>query len=139
MHAQTFSHHAVLCAAGLATLRALTPSLHARIEARTARLVSGLVASAARYDVPFTASHAGSMFGFFFQREPVRDFAGAKGSDVAFFKRFFHAARERGVYLAPSAFEAAFKSAAHTDADVQLTVERLDEALGAALAAPSAA
>ncbi len=130
--AGTLSGNPLAVAAGLATLRALTPSLHARIEARTARLVSGLVASAARSDVPFTASHAGSMFGFFFQREPVHDFAGAKGSDVAFFKRFFHAARERGVYLAPSPFEAAFMSAAHGDAEVDLALERLDAAMRAA-------
>jgi glutamate-1-semialdehyde 2,1-aminomutase len=127
--AGTLSGNPLAMAAGLATLRALTPALHDRIEARTARLVAGLVASAARNDVPFTASHAGSMFGFFFQREPVRDFASAKGSDVAFFRRFFHAARERGVYIAPSAFEAAFMSAAHGDAEVDAALERLDEAM----------
>src|SRR3954454_4840375 len=111
--------------AGLATMRSLTPALHERIEARTARLVAGLVSSAARHDVPFTASHAGSMFGFFFQREPVRNFTQAKQSDVSFFKRFFLAARERGVYMAPSPFEAAFMSAAHGDAEVDLALERL--------------
>ncbi|MDQ2767719.1 MAG: glutamate-1-semialdehyde 2,1-aminomutase [Gemmatimonadota bacterium] len=132
--AGTLSGNPLAMAAGLATLRALTPALHARIEARTARLVAGLVASAARHDVPFTASHAGSMFGFFFQREPVRDFASAKGSDVARFKRFFHEARTRGVYIAPSPFEAAFMSAAHGDAEVDLALERLDGAMRAARA-----
>ena len=127
--AGTLSGNPLAVAAGLATVRALTPALHARIEARTARLVAGLIASAARHEVPFTASHAGSMFGFFFQREPVRDFASAKGSDVAFFKRFFHAALERGVYLAPSPFEAAFMSAAHGDSEVDLALERLDDAM----------
>jgi glutamate-1-semialdehyde 2,1-aminomutase len=91
--------------------------------------VAGLIASAARHDVPFTAAHAGSMFGFFFRREPVRSFADAKGSDVAFFRRFFHAALERGVYLAPSPFEAAFMSAAHGDAEVDAVLERLDDAM----------
>jgi len=127
--AGTLSGNPLAMAAGLATLRALSPALHARIEARTARLVAGLVASAARHDVPFTAAHAGSMFGFFFQREPVRDFAGAKGSDIGLFRRFFHAARERGVYIAPSPFEAAFMSAAHGDAEVDAALERLDEAM----------
>jgi len=61
----------------------------------------------------------------------VRSFADAKTSDVERFKRFFHAALDRGVYLAPSAFEAAFMSAAHTDADVNETLQRLDEALAA--------
>jgi len=132
--AGTLSGNPLAMAAGLATLRALTPALHARIEARTARLVAGLVASAATHEVPFTASHAGSMFGFFFQREPVRDFASAKGSDVNFFKRFFHEARTRGVYIAPSPFEAAFMSAAHGDAEVDAALDRLDGAMRAARA-----
>ena len=132
--AGTLSGNPLAMAAGLATLRVLTPALHARIEARTARLVAGLVASAATHDVPFTASHAGSMFGFFFQREPVRDFASAKGSDVGLFKRFFHEARTRGVYIAPSPFEAAFMSAAHGDVEVDAALERLDGAMRAARA-----
>ncbi len=132
--AGTLSGNPLAMAAGLATLKALTPELHGRIEARTARLVAGLIASAARHDVPFTAAHAGSMLGFFFQREPVRDFQGAQGSDVAFFRRFFHAARERGVYLAPSPFEAAFLSAAHGDPEVDTALERLDDAMRAARA-----
>ena len=74
------------------------------------------------------------MCGFFFRREPVRDFADAKDSDVARFRRFFHAALERGVYLAPSPFEAAFMSAAHGDAEVDLALERLDDAMRAARA-----
>ena len=127
--AGTLSGNPLAMAAGLATLRALTPALHDRIESRTARLVAGLIASAARHDVPFTAAHAGSMFGFFFRREPVRNFTDAKGSDVAFFRRFFHAARERGVYIAPSPFEAAFMSAAHGDAEVDAALERLDDAM----------
>ncbi|MEO8880841.1 MAG: glutamate-1-semialdehyde 2,1-aminomutase [Gemmatimonadaceae bacterium] len=132
--AGTLSGNPLAMAAGLATVKALTPELHARIEARTARLVAGLLASAARLDVPFTAAHAGSMFGFFFQREPVRNYTEAKGSDVAFFRRFFHAALERGVYLAPSPFEAAFMSAAHGDAEIDLALERLDDAMRAARA-----
>ncbi|MCU0633976.1 MAG: glutamate-1-semialdehyde 2,1-aminomutase [Gemmatimonadaceae bacterium] len=132
--AGTLSGNPLAMAGGLATLRALTPELHGRIEQRTARLVEGLRSMAARHGVPLVADHAGSMFGFFFRDAPVRSFDDAKQSDVAFFKRFFHAARERGVYLAPSAFEAGFVSAAHGDAEIDLTLERLDEALGVALA-----
>ena len=132
--AGTLSGNPLAMTAGLATLRALTPALHARIEARTARLVAGLIASASRLGIPFTAAHAGSMFGFFFRREPVRDFAGAKQSDGELFKRFFHAARERGVYLAPSPYEAAFMSAAHGDAEVDSALEKLDDAMRAARA-----
>jgi glutamate-1-semialdehyde 2,1-aminomutase len=69
------------------------------------------------------------MFGFFCRPEPVRSFADAKSADVALFRRFFHAALDRGVYLAPSAFEAGFVSAAHGDAEIALTLERLDAAL----------
>jgi glutamate-1-semialdehyde 2,1-aminomutase len=132
--AGTLSGNPLAMAGGLATLRALTPELHSRIEARTARLVDGLRGIAARHGVPFSADHAGSMWGFFFREERVRTFDDAKQSDTALFKRFFHAARQRGVYLAPSAFEAGFMSAAHGDAEIALTLDRLDDALAAALA-----
>jgi glutamate-1-semialdehyde 2,1-aminomutase len=72
------------------------------------------------------------MFGYFFRAEPVRSFVDAKASDVALFRRFFHAALERGVYLAPSPFEAGFLSAAHGDEDIAITLERLDGALAEA-------
>jgi glutamate-1-semialdehyde 2,1-aminomutase len=132
--AGTLSGNPLAMAAGLATLRALTPELHDRIGARTARLVAGLREIAARRGAPFTAGSAGSMWGFFFAEGPVRSYEDAKRSDVALFRRFFHAARERGVYLAPSAFEAAFMSAAHGDRDVAEALDRLDAALQAALA-----
>ena len=79
--------------------------------------------------MPLTADYAGSMWGFFFRAEPVRSFADAKTSDVERFKRFFHEALARGVYLAPSAFEAGFMSSAHTDGDVDETLSRLDDAM----------
>jgi glutamate-1-semialdehyde 2,1-aminomutase len=74
------------------------------------------------------------MFGYFFRREPVRDFQSAKASDVELFRRFFHAALERGVYLAPSPYESAFLSAAHGDAEIDLALERLDDAMRVARA-----
>ena len=119
-------------AGGLATLDALTPAVHDVIVRHTAMLVAGLREIAARHGVPCSASHVGSMWGFFFVDGPVRSFDDAKRSDVALFKRFFHAALARGVYLAPSAFEAGFMSAAHGDAEIGATLERLDAALGAA-------
>jgi glutamate-1-semialdehyde 2,1-aminomutase len=130
--AGTLSGNPLAMWAGIATLRALTPALHETISARTARLVAGLREIAARRDVPFTADCAGSMWGFFFRREPVRSFREAKECDVDLFRRFFHAALDRGVYLAPSAFEAGFLSAAHTDDDIAITLERLDDAMAAA-------
>ena len=130
--AGTLSGNPLAMAAGIATLTALTPAVHAGIERQTRALVEGMQGIAARRGVPFTADSAGSMFGFFFRAAPVRSFADAKTADVELFRRFFHAALERGVYLAPSAFEAGFMSAAHGDAEIALTLERLDAALGAA-------
>jgi glutamate-1-semialdehyde 2,1-aminomutase len=130
--AGTLSGNPLAMAAGIATLEALTPDVHDGIALRTRALVEGLCAIAARRGVPFTADSAGSMFGFFFRAEPVRSFADAKESDTAFFRRFFHAALSRGVYLAPSAFEAGFLSAAHGDEEIATTLERLDAALAEA-------
>jgi glutamate-1-semialdehyde 2,1-aminomutase len=132
--AGTLSGNPLAMAGGLATLASLTPELHAIIERRTGTLVRGLRDIMAREGVPFSASHAGSMWGFFFHPGPVTNFAQARQSDVPLFNRFFHAARERGVYLAPSAFEAAFMSAAHGDDVVADTLERLTDAIRAAKA-----
>ncbi|HEY7393998.1 MAG TPA: glutamate-1-semialdehyde 2,1-aminomutase, partial [Gemmatimonadaceae bacterium] len=128
--AGTLSGNPLAMAAGIATLHALTGDVQERIATRTARLVQGMREIATRCGVPFTADCAGSMWGFFFRAEPVRSFADAKTSDVERFKRFFHAALDRGVYLAPSAFEAAFMSSAHSDMDIEETLNRLDDALG---------
>ncbi len=127
--AGTLSGNPLAMAAGLATLTALTPELHAVIARRTERLVDGLREVAARLDVPFVVGSAGSMWGFFFHAGPVHDFDSARQSDVEMFKRFFHAALERGIYLAPSAFEAAFMSAAHGDREVEATLDRLEDAM----------
>ena len=132
--AGTLSGNPLAMAAGIATLGALTPTLHEGIAQRTRALVEGMRGIAARRGVPFTADCAGSMFGFFFRAEPVRSFADARTADVARFKRFFHAALARGVYLAPSPYEAGFTSAAHGDAEIALTLEKLDAALAEARA-----
>ena len=133
--AGTLSGNPLAMAAGIATLTRSRPQLHdAHRASARARWSRGCASIAARRGVPFTADCAGSMFGFFFRAEPVRSFADARTSDVELFKRFFHAALERGVYLAPSPFEAGFISAAHGDAEIALTLERLDAALAEARA-----
>ncbi|MEA2766237.1 MAG: glutamate-semialdehyde -aminomutase [Gemmatimonadaceae bacterium] len=132
--AGTLSGNPLAMAAGLATLSTLTPALHHRIETRTATLVEGLQKIAADLGVPFKAGHAGSMWGFFFSGNTVRNFSDAKSSDVELFRRFFHAALDRGVYLAPSPFEACFMSAAHGDDEVATALERMREALEIAIA-----
>jgi glutamate-1-semialdehyde 2,1-aminomutase len=132
--AGTLSGNPLAMAAGLATLTTLTPELHSRIERRTAALVGGLQKIAEDLGVPLTAGHAGSMWGFFFAARPARNFMEAKASDVALFRRFFHAALDRGVYLAPSPFEACFMSAAHGDAEVATALERMRDAMEQAIA-----
>jgi glutamate-1-semialdehyde 2,1-aminomutase len=132
--AGTLSGNPLAMAAGHATLTALTRELHEKIAARTTRLVTGLSEIAGRLDVPFTADSAGSMWGFFFHTGPIRNFEDAKNSDIELFRKFFHAALDRGVYLAPSAFEAGFMSAAHGDREVAETLQRLEDAMRAARA-----
>ena len=132
--AGTLSGNPLAMAAGIATLTTLTPALHSIIEKRTSTLVGGLQKIADELGVPFSADCAGSMWGFFFSEKPVRNFADAKASDVNMFRRFFHAALERGIYLAPSAFEACFMSAAHSDEDVATALEKLGDAMKVAIA-----
>jgi glutamate-1-semialdehyde 2,1-aminomutase len=129
--AGTLSGNPIAMAAGVATLTALTEGVHDEIVRCTERLVLGLRGIAARYGIPFTADFAGTMWGFFFRDEPVRCFADAKACDAERFRRFFHAALERGVYLAPSPFEAAFMSWAHTNHVIDETLDRLDGAMAA--------
>jgi glutamate-1-semialdehyde 2,1-aminomutase len=128
--AGTLSGNPLAMAAGIATLSALTADVHTEIAARTGRLVQGLRESAARHSVPLVADCAGSMWGFFFRAEPVRSFADAKTANVERFRRFFHLVLDAGVYIAPSAFEAAFMSAAHSDVDIDETLDRFDHAMG---------
>ena len=132
--AGTLSGNPLAMAAGLATLSTLTPALHAKIEKRTSALVEGLQKIAGELSVPFTADCAGSMWGFFFHATPVRNFKTAKESDVGLFRKFFHAALGRGVYLAPSPFEACFMSAAHSDEDVADALERMKDSMRQAVA-----
>jgi len=135
--AGTLSGNPLAMAAGLATLSTLTPALHSIIERRTATLVEGLQKIAEDLEVPFTAGYAGSMWGFFFREEPVRNFSDAKSADASMFRRFFHAALERGVYLAPSPFEACFMSAAHGDDEVVTALGRMRGAMEDAIAQPA--
>jgi len=133
--AGTLSGNPVVMAAGLATLRETErPGFYEALERRTARLVAGIGDAARRHGVPVNTGHAGSMWGMYFTPGPVRNFAEAKGADTALFARWHRAALARGVFLAPSAFEAGFVSSAHTDADIDSTITQLDAALGEARA-----
>jgi glutamate-1-semialdehyde 2,1-aminomutase len=133
--AGTLAGNPVTMAAGVATLLETgRPGCYETLERRTARLVAGIGDAARRHGIVVSAGHAGSMWGVYFTAGPVRNFAEAKRSDADLFARWHRAALERGVYLAPSAFEAGFVSSAHTDADIDFTIAQLDAALAAARA-----
>lgn len=132
--AGTLSGNPLGMAAGAATLRALNPDVHRGMEACTGELVSALRELAAHRGIPLSAEHVGSMWGLFFSDRPVQSYADAKRSDVERYRRFFHAALVRGVYLPPSPFEAAFMSAAHTGDILTVAIERLSTALNDAFA-----
>jgi glutamate-1-semialdehyde 2,1-aminomutase len=128
--AGTLSGNPVAMAAGLATLRETArEGFYPALEARTARLVNGIAAFARRQGVPVTADHAGSMWGVYLTAGPVRNYADAKRTDTALYARWHRAALARGVFLPPSAFEAAFVSSAHSDGDIDRTISELDAAL----------
>jgi glutamate-1-semialdehyde 2,1-aminomutase len=133
--AGTLSGNPVAMAAGLVTLRETARhGFYDELEQRTKRLLRGLKEAAGRFGVPITLGHAGSMWGVYFTAGPVRNYADARKADAALFGRWHKAALGRGVFLAPSAFEAAFVSSAHSDADIDFTIAQLDAALGDARA-----
>jgi glutamate-1-semialdehyde 2,1-aminomutase len=121
--AGTLSGNPVAVAAGLATLKLVEqPRFQERIESTTRLLVEGLAAEAKKAGVAFSAQSIGSMFGLYFRASAPRNFAEVMQCDKARFNSFFHAMLERGVYLAPSAYEAGFVSAAHGSAEIEATL-----------------
>lgn len=127
--AGTLSGNPVAMAAGLAMLELIAePGFYPALEAKTHALCDGLEAAAREAGVPFSTQRVGGMFGLFFNAEKVDTYAGAVASDSGAFNRFFHAMLERGVYLAPSAFEAGFVSSAHDDAVIASTLAAAREA-----------
>jgi len=121
--AGTLSGNPVAVAAGLATLQlAQEPGFHERLAARTRQFVDGLSAAAKEKGVAFSAQSVGGMFGVYFSDKCPTSYAEVMQSDKEAFNRFFHHMLEEGVYLAPSAFEAGFVSAAHGDAEIEKTL-----------------
>jgi glutamate-1-semialdehyde 2,1-aminomutase len=129
--AGTLSGSPLAMAAGLATLSILAEDgFHERLGALTDRLVAGVREVADRRGVPMTTNHVCGMFGLFFtEAESVTGFADVQACDADRFRAFFHAMLERGVYLAPSAFEAGFLSITHDETVIDTTLDTMDAAL----------
>jgi glutamate-1-semialdehyde 2,1-aminomutase len=123
--AGTLSGNPVAMAAGLKTLELIAqPGFYEALTAKTEKLTSGLKELAHQAGIAMTTNSVGGMFGLFFSAEQqVTTFAQVMQCDQALFKRFFHAMLDAGVYLAPSAFEAGFVSAAHSDEDLDKTLD----------------
>jgi len=127
--AGTLSGNPVAMAAGLAMLQLIqAPDFHRQLDEATARLCEGLEAAAGEAGVAVTTNRVGAMFGLFFTDEKVTSYAQATACDIPAFNRFFHAMLDRGVFLAPSAYEAGFVSSAHDTAVIDATVQAAREA-----------
>ena len=127
--AGTLSGNPLAMAAGLANLRLIqAEGFYETLQERTERLCAGLQRAADQAGVPMATVRAGAMFGFFFAERAARDYAEAAQADIEAFKRFFHACLQRGVYFAPSAYEAGFVSMAHTDEVIDQTIAVAAEA-----------
>ena len=125
--AGTLSGNPLSVAAGLVTLKKIAaPGFYEALAAKTKALVDGLTVAAKKRGVKFSAQSVGGMFGVYFAATPPTSYAEVMGCDKEAFNRFFHAMLDAGFYLAPSAFEAGFVSAAHTDADIAATVAAAD-------------
>ena len=130
--AGTLSGNPLAMAAGMATIAPLFEAgFYDKLAERTGRLAKGLCdrMQAAGHDACYT--HAGTMFSVFFRKEAPRNFHEVKDSDAATFQKYFWAMLDEGVYLAPSAFEAGFTSAAHTDDVIDATLAAAEKALKA--------
>jgi len=128
--AGTLSGNPLAMAAGLATLKQLRrPGFYRGLEQALDLLLSGWQRLFDQAGVPAQVDGQGSMFGVFFNARPVRNFSDASQSDLAFFKRYYHAMLGQGIYLAPSGYEAGFLSAAHSPALIRRTHRATERAL----------
>jgi glutamate-1-semialdehyde 2,1-aminomutase len=128
--AGTLSGNPLAVTAGMATLAEISkPDFFENLAAKTTALLSGLKARAEAANIPFTSNQVGGMFGCFFSsEEKISSFDQVMASDADRFRKYFHLMLESGIYLAPSAFEAGFVSAAHGDEEIQLTLDAAEKA-----------
>jgi len=131
--AGTLSGNPLAMTAGIETLKVIrNPEVFAQIEEKAAALANGIADAAARTGVPACSTRVGTMFALFFTGQTVTDYASAKTSDTARFGRYFQGMLERGIYLAPSQFEAGFMSLVHSDDDIEHTIRSAEESMRAA-------
>ena len=122
--AGTLSGNPIATACGLTTLELISqPGFHEQLHQRTGRLITGLTQAAHEAGLPFCGDHEGGLFGFFFLPELPTTYAEVMRTDGQRFNKFYHGMLERGHYFAPALYEAGFVSAAHTDADIDSTIE----------------
>jgi glutamate-1-semialdehyde 2,1-aminomutase len=130
--AGTLSGNPVAMAAGIATLKCLQQAgFYETLEARSAVLEAGIREALGKTGLPGVINRVGSMLGLFFTEKRVSDFAGAQTSDLTMFAKYFKAMLQKGIYLAPSQYEALFVSSAHSEGDIQATILAAREVFGA--------
>ncbi|WP_442595288.1 glutamate-1-semialdehyde 2,1-aminomutase [Neobacillus sp. D3-1R] len=126
--AGTLSGNPLAMSAGLETLRQLSPEDYVEFERKADVLEKGIRAAAEKYDIPNTVNRAGSMIGFFFTNEKVYNYEKAKTSNLEYFATYYREMANQGVFLPPSQFEGLFLSTAHTDEDIQKTIQAIEKA-----------
>ena len=128
--AGTLSGNPLAMTAGIEMLKLLsTSSIYDDLERKSEKLCAGFKANVIKLGITASFTRVGSMFSMFFTAEDVVDFESAKSSDMNFFKSYFTALLEEGVYIAPSQFEAGFLSVVHTDEEIEQTIEANFKAL----------
>lgn len=126
--AGTLSGNPLAMTAGYETLKALTPEIYEAISKKVDRLAEGFKEASEKYGIPLQINRAGSMFGVFFTDQPVVDFASASSSNLKQFNAYYRSMIESGVFLPPSQFEGLFLSAAHSDEDIEKTIDAVHTA-----------
>ncbi|WP_299091749.1 glutamate-1-semialdehyde 2,1-aminomutase [uncultured Metabacillus sp.] len=129
--AGTLSGNPLAMTAGYETLKLLTRDSYKEFKRKADRLESGLSEAAKEYEIPHTINRAGSMIGFFFTNEPVTNYEKAKTSNLEYFASYYRSMANEGVFLPPSQFEGLFLSTAHSDEDIDYTIEAAKKAFAA--------